>query len=159
MPFSNGSARDGAAEGSGATSLEENMARRSRNANASDARRIPLESPLALFAPDHYLASSVPAPLYLLEFIPATLKHYYETGPDGALVHKEDHFAERMIEDANGAVWRIKAVASPEIGLPMQHDMDILLALLRIADEGGVRDDGTFIGPSYRRILRAAGRD
>ena len=119
---------------------------------------VPLTSPDALFAPPSALSSPVPAPLYLFEFVPGTLAHFYATNPDGTVRDREDYFHERTITYATGVAVTVRAVASPRHGLPMQHDTDIMLGLLRLADQGGVSTDGTVIDPSYRAILRAAGR-
>ena len=119
---------------------------------------VSLTSPDALFARPSALTSPVPAPLYLLEFVPGTLAHFYPTNPDGTLRDRKDYFHERTITYATGVEVTVRAVASPRHGLPMQHDTDIMLGLLRLADQGGVSADGTVLDPSYRAILRAAGR-
>src|SRR5580704_2372686 len=119
---------------------------------------IPLTSPDALFAQPSEVTSPVPTPLYLFEFVPGTLAHFYPTTPDGTLRDREDYFHERLITYATGISVTVRAVASPRHGLPMQHDTDIMLGLLWLADQGGVAQDGTVIDPSYRAILRAAGR-
>jgi hypothetical protein len=120
---------------------------------------ISITSPLALFAPPTALATPVPAPLYLFEFIPGTLAHFYPTNADGTLRDRDDHFQERVLTFATGLTITVRAVGSPRHGFPMQHDADIMLGLLRLADQGGVAADGTITEPSYRSILRAAGRD
>jgi hypothetical protein len=120
---------------------------------------VSITSPAALFVPPALLASPVPAPLYLFEFVPGTLAHFYPTGTDGTLRDREDHFHERTLTYASGITITVRTVASPRHGFPMQHDTDIMLGLLRLADQGGVTPEGSVIEPSYRAILRAAGRE
>ena len=120
--------------------------------------RIGIESPLALFAPPHRIDSLIPAPLYLLELAPGTLKTSYPTNERGFIANDEDSHLERTIVYEDGSRCTVNVQGSQKLGLPNQFDWDYLLALFRIADEGGVEADGTVRDPSFRAILRAAGR-
>ena len=124
----------------------------------SHPKRIGIESPLALFAPPHRIDSLIPAPLYLLELVPGSLKTSYPTNERGFIVNDEDSHFERTISYPDGSRCAVNVQGSQKLGLPNQFDWDYLLALFRIADEGGVDPDGSVRDPSYRGILRAAGR-
>jgi hypothetical protein len=124
----------------------------------SHPKRIGIESPLALFAPPHRIDSLIPAPLYLLELVPGSLKTSYPTNERGFIINDEDSHFERTLAYPDGSRCTVNVQGSQKLGLPNQFDWDYLLALFRIADEGGVEPDGTVRDPSYRAILRAAGR-
>lgn len=130
----------------------------SPGAALSNPRHIGIQSPLALFAPAHRIDSLIPAPLYLLELVPGSLKTSYPTNDRGFIVNDEDSHFERVIHYPGGNRCSVNVQGSQKLGLPNQFDWDYLLALLRIADEGGVDPDGKVRDPSYRAILRAAGR-
>lgn len=123
-----------------------------------DGARVPIDSPLALFAPDGRLDSPVPAPLYLLEFVVGTMKRDYEQTPSGAIAHEADSHQHRVLTYADGVRLEVHVQGSQMVGLPTQFDKDYLFGLLRLAAEGRVRPDGSFVDPSYRDILRATGR-
>lgn len=118
-----------------------------------------MDSPVALFVPPHWIEPPVPAPLYLLEFVPGSLKQAYQLGPDGLVREPDDSYQERAIIAPDGSRCRVEVQGNQALGLPTQFDTDYLLALFRLADQGQVRSDGTLEDPSYRSILRAAGRD
>lgn len=124
----------------------------------SHPKHIGIESPLALFAPPHRIDSLIPAPLYLLELVPGSLKTSYPTNERGFILNDEDSHFERAIDYPDGSRCTVNVQGSQKLGLPNQFDWDYLLALFRIADEGGVDPDGSVRDPSYRAILRAAGR-
>ena len=119
---------------------------------------MPIDSPLALFAPDGRLDSPVPAPLYLLEFVVGTMKRDYEQTTSGAVANEADSHQHRVLTYADGVRLEVHVQGSQMVGLPTQFDKDYLFGLLRLAAEGRVRPDGSFIDPSYRDILRATGR-
>lgn len=124
----------------------------------SDVQRLPIESPLGLFGPAHHVETQIPAPLYLLEYVPGSLDAKYEAGPDGFLVNKADWYQERILRYEDGSQCRVEVVGHPKLGLPSLYDWDFLLGLFRIYDQGGVDPSGRFIDPGYRSIVRAAGR-
>lgn len=124
----------------------------------AEGARVPIDSPLALFAPDGRLESPVPAPLYLLEFVVGTMKRDYEQTASGAVAHEEDSHQHRVLTYADGVRLEVHVQGSQMVGLPTQFDKDYLFGLLRLAAEGRVRPDGSFVDPSYRDILRATGR-
>lgn len=124
----------------------------------SHPKHIGIESPLALFAPPHRIDSLIPAPLYLLELVPGSLKTSYPTNERGFILNDEDSHFERTLDYPDGSRCTVNVQGSQKLGLPNQFDWDYLLALFRIADEGGVDPDGSVRDPSYRAILRAAGR-
>lgn len=118
-------------------------------------------SPLAiasLFAPVERVQTLIPAPLHLLEFVPGNLAHFYRKKADGTLARTSDHLYERHHRYPDGTEVRTAAVGDPRIGLPTLHDYDYLFALLRIHEEGGVDEEGRVLDPSYRAVLRAAGK-
>lgn len=123
------------------------------------AAPVRMDSPAALFVPPHQIEPPVPAPLYLLEFVPGSLKQAYNLGPDGLVADHNDSYQERVIIAPDGSRCRVEVQGSQALGLPTQFDTDYLLALFRLADRGEIRSDGTLEDPSYRSILRAAGRD
>lgn len=124
----------------------------------SEGGRVPIDSPLALFAPDGRLESPVPAPLYLLEFVVGTMKRDYEQTASGAVANEADSHQRRVLTYADGVRLEVHVQGSQMVGLPTQFDKDYLFGLLRLAAEGRVRPDGSFVDPSYRDILRATGR-
>ena len=124
----------------------------------TEGTRVPIDSPLALFAPDGRLDSPVPAPLYLLEFVVGTMKRDYEQTASGAVANEADSHQHRVLTYADGVRLEVHVQGSQMVGLPTQFDKDYLFGLLRLAAEGRVRADGSFIDPSYRDILRATGR-
>lgn len=126
--------------------------------SSSDAQRLPIESPLGLFGPAHHVETQIPAPLYLLEYVPGALDAKYEAGPDGFLANKTDWYQERLLRYDDGSQCRVEVVGHPKLGLPSLYDWDFLLGLFRIYDQGGVDAVGRFIDPGYRAIVRAAGR-
>jgi hypothetical protein len=100
----------------------------------------------------------VPTPLYLLEFVAGTMKRDYEQTPQGSIAHEEDSHQRRQIVYEDGARLTVHVQGSQVVGLPTQFDKDYLFGLFRLAAEGRVRADGSFVDPSYREILRATGR-
>lgn len=122
------------------------------------ARRVPLDSPLALFTPESRVDAPIPTPLYLLEFVAGTMKRDYEQTAQGSIAHEEDSHQRRQIVYEDGARLTVHVQGSQVVGLPTQFDKDYLFGLFRLAADGRVRADGTFVDPSYREILRATGR-
>jgi hypothetical protein len=126
---------------------------------AAGLEAIPLESPLSLFGPPHYVHTQIPAPLLLLEYVPGRLDKNYPADAEGFLVDKDDWYLERMLRYEDGSQCRIEVVGHPRLGLPTTYDWDFLLGLFRIADQGGVDlDTGRVLDPSYRGAIRAAAR-
>lgn len=124
----------------------------------NDAVRLPIESPLGLFGPAHHVESQIPAPLYLLEYVPGLLDARYEAGEDGFLANKSDWYQERVLRYEDGSQCRVEVVGHPKLGLPSLYDWDYMLGLFRINDQGGVDEQGRFVDPGYRSVVRAAGR-
>ena len=119
---------------------------------------IPLGVPAALFATDTQVIGPVPSPLDLLAYVPASTKASYELSEEGFIVHQEDSHLRRTVRYSNGQTVEVHIQGSQEIGRPTLEDVDFLLALFRLADERGVSADGRFAKPTYRDIVRAAGR-
>lgn len=129
-----------------------------KGTSSRDGAMLPLGAPAALFAADAQLVSPVPSPLDLLAYVPASTKSSYEISEDGFIVNPEDSNVRRTVRYANGDSIEVHIQGSQEIGLPTQEDVDFLLALFRLADQRRITPDGLVIKPSYRDILRAAGR-
>lgn len=120
---------------------------------------IPLESPLSLFGPPHYVQGQIPAPLLLLEYVPGKLDKNYDSDEQGFLRDRGDYYLEHVLDYEDGSRCRIEVTAHPKLGLPTAYDWDFLLGLFRIADQGGVDPDtGRILDPSYRGAVRAAAR-
>ena len=122
------------------------------------SRLVRIEDRLALFVPERYLASTVPLPLYLLELVPGSVKSDYEKTATGIVAHEGDRIRRRTLRYPGGVRCEVEVHGDQVRGLPTTFDYDYFLALCRIADEGGVDGDGHFVEPSYRAVLRAAGR-
>jgi hypothetical protein len=122
------------------------------------ARLVRIEEPLALFVPDRYLTSTVPLPLYLLELVPGSVKADYERTPTGIVANESDRIRRRTLRYPGGVRCDVEVHGDQVRGLPTTFDYDYFLALCRIADAGGVDEQGYFIDPGYRAVLRAAGR-
>jgi hypothetical protein len=117
-----------------------------------------IEDPLALFVPERQLVGSVPLPLYLLELVPGSVKSDYERTPSGMVANEGDRIRRRTVRYPGGVRVDIEVHGDQVRGLPTTFDYDYFLALCRIADDGGVDSQGYFVDPSYRAVLRAAGR-
>ncbi|HEY0779888.1 MAG TPA: hypothetical protein VGD56_18125, partial [Gemmatirosa sp.] len=87
-----------------------------------------------------------------------TMKRDYEQTASGAVANEADSHQHRVLTYADGVRLEVHVQGSQMVGLPTQFDKDYLFGLLRLAAEGRVRPDGSFIDPSYRDILRATGR-
>ena len=123
-----------------------------------DTPAVSIEHPLALFVPERYLVSTVPLPLYLLELVPGSVKSDYERTSTGMVANEADRIRRRTVRYPGGIRVDIEVHGDQVRGLPTTFDYDYFLALCRIADAGGVDSQGYFIDPSYRAVLRAAGR-
>jgi hypothetical protein len=86
------------------------------------------------------------------------MKRDYEQTAHGSIAHEEDSHQRRQIVYEDGARLTVHVQGSQVVGLPTQFDKDYLFGLFRLAAEGRVRADGSFVDPSYREILRATGR-
>ena len=126
---------------------------------AVDTPAVSIEHPLALFVPERYLVSTVPLPLYLLELVPGSVKNDYERTTTGMVANEADRIRRRSVRYPGGICVDIEVHGDQVRGLPTTFDYDYFLALCRIVDAGGVDSQGYFVDPSYRAVLRAAGRN
>ena len=116
--------------------------------------RVRMESPDALFAPDHLVETPVPAPLYLLSCLRLPLVTVYPTGKSGA-VAPHHSFQRQEIVYPDGSRFIAEISSSPMLGLPTIYDLDYLLGTLRLADLQGMEADGSFPGATYADVIRA----
>lgn len=121
-------------------------------------QRVRMESPDALFAPDHLIETPVPAPLYLLSCLRLPLVNVYPTGEDG-LVAPQYSFQRQEIVYPDGSRFSAELSSSPALGMPTIYDLDYLLGALRLADEQGIEADGAFQGVTYADVIRATRGD
>lgn len=127
------------------------------NLSATDAtstQRVRMESPEALFAPDHLVETPVPAPLYLLSCLRLPLVTVYPTG-EGGTVAPQHSFQRQEIVYPDGSRFAAELSSSPMLGMPTIYDLDYLLGTLRLADEQGAEADGAFPGITYADVIRA----
>jgi hypothetical protein len=118
--------------------------------------RVHMESPEALFAPDHLIQTPVPGPLYLLSCIRLPLETAYVMTDDGVVANPAHAFQRNVVTYPDGSRFEAQVSGSPLIGLPNIYDLDYLLGLGSLADRGAVEADGTFADVSYRAMLLAA---
>lgn len=122
--------------------------------------RIPMESPDALFCPDAWIQTPVPAPLLLFQCIRFPLRTGYETDGAGLLVRREDRFQENTIVFPDGSRFTATVSASERFGLPNAYDVSHFLGLLRLGDEGGLESDGRLRGVEhFSQIAQARNPD
>lgn len=117
-----------------------------------------MESPEALYAPDHLIETPVPAPLYLLSCMRLPLVTVYPTGEDGT-VAPQYSFQRQEIVYPDGSRFAAELSSSPMLGMPTIYDLDYLLGTLRLADERGAEADGAFPGVTYADVIRATRGD
>jgi hypothetical protein len=103
-----------------------------------------MESPDALFAPDHYIETPVPAPL----------ESAYPTRDDGSVANPAHAFQRHEIVYPDGSRFWAEVSASPMLGLPSVYDLDYLLGVIRLADQGYVGPDGR-VDATYRGLIQA----
>lgn len=147
----------GALQGPGRSAAEHNRQHAEGRVDER-AQLVRIEEPRALFVPERYLTSTVPLPLYLLELVPGSVKADYERTVTGIVANENDRIRRRTIRYPGGIRCDVEVHGDQVRGLPTTFDYDYFLALCRIADEGGVNSDGSFVDPGYRGVLRAAGR-
>jgi hypothetical protein len=126
--------------------------------DTTTTRRIPMERPEALFAPDHLVETPVPAPLYLLSCLRLPLVTVYPTG-EGGTVAAHYSFQRQEITYPDGSRFVAELSASPMLGMPTIYDLDYLLGTLRLADEQSVEADGSLPGATYADVIRATRGD
>ena len=117
-----------------------------------------MESPDALFAPDHLVETPVPAPLYLLSCLRLPLVGVYPTGENG-MVAPHHSFQRQEIVYPDGSRFAAELSASPTLGMPTIYDLDYLLGTLRLGDEQGTEADGALPGITYADVIRATRGD
>ena len=120
--------------------------------------RVRMESPDALFAPDHLVETPVPAPLYLLSCLRLPLVSVYPMGENGT-VAPHHSFQRQEIVYPDGSRFVAELSASPALGMPTIYDLDYLLGALRLGDERGAEADGSLPGISYADVIRATRGD
>lgn len=118
-----------------------------------------MESPDALFCPDHYIETPVPAPLYLLNCLRLPLETGYLMRDDGTVANTAHSFQRNEIVYPDGSRFWAEVSGSPALGLPNVYDLDYLLGLIRIADQEGMEEDGRLPGMTYARAIRATRSD
>ena len=117
--------------------------------------RVRLESPDALFLPDHRIQLPVPAPLYLLSCLRLPLETAYPMSEGGVVANPAHAFQRNTIVYPDGSRFEAEVSGSPALGLPNIYDLDYLLGIGSLLDELGPGVDGRLEGASYRGILRA----
>jgi hypothetical protein len=117
-----------------------------------------MESPDALFAPDHLVETPVPAPLYLLSCLRLPLVSVYPVGENGT-VAPHHSFQRQEIVYPDGSRFAAELSASPALGMPTIYDLDYLLGTLRLGDERGAEPDGALPGITYADVIRATRGD
>lgn len=117
-----------------------------------------MESPDALFAPDHLVETPVPAPLYLLSCLRLPLVNVYPVGENGTVAPRHS-FQRQEIVYPDGSRFVADLSSSPALGMPTIYDLDYLLGTLRLADERETEADGAFPGATYADIIRATRGD
>jgi hypothetical protein len=122
---------------------------------APTTAKVRLESPDALFAPDHRIQLPVPAPLYLLSCLRLPLDPAYEMTEDGVVRNPEHAFQRNTIVYPDGKRFEAEVSGSPALGLPNIYDLDYLLGIGQLVEELGTTPDGRIDGATYRAILRA----
>lgn len=120
--------------------------------------RVRMESPEALFAPDHQVETPVPAPLYLLSCLRLPLVNVYPTGENGT-VAPHHSFQRQELVYPDGSRFAAELSSNPTLGLPTIYDLDYLLGTLRLADERGSEPDGALPGATYADVIRATRGD
>lgn len=132
------------------------MSRETAPARASSGPvRVRMESPDALFSPDHYVETPVPAPLYLLNCLRLPLETGYQMREDGTVANPAHSFQRNELVYPDGSRFWAEVSGSPTLGLPNVYDLDYLLGLIRIADQEGMEPDGQLPGMTYARAIRA----
>lgn len=122
---------------------------------ATGSPRVRLESPDALFVPDHRIQLPVPAPLYLLSCLRLPLETAYPMTSGGVVANPAHAFQRNTIVYPDGSRFEAEVSGSPALGLPNIYDLDYLLGIGSLIDELGPSADGRLEGASYRGILRA----
>lgn len=122
--------------------------------SSSAPPRVRMESPDALFAPDHLVETPVPAPLYLLSCLRLPLVNVYPLG-EGGTVAPHFSFQRQEIVYPDGSRFAAELSSSPTLGMPTIYDLDYLLGTLRLADDQGTEADGSFPGVTYADVIRA----
>jgi hypothetical protein len=113
-----------------------------------------MESPDALFCPDHDIETPVPAPLYLLRCIRLPLESAYPTRDDGSVVNPSHAFQKNEIVYPDGSRFWAEISANPMLGLPSVYDLDYLFGVIRLADQGQVDASGR-VDATYRSLIQA----
>lgn len=117
--------------------------------------RVRMESPDALFSPDHHIETPVPAPLYLLTCLRLPLETAYAMREDGTVENPAHAFQRHEIVFPDGSRFLTEVSGNPSLGLPSIYDLDYLLGAIRIADQGGADADGRLPGVTYSDLIRA----
>lgn len=113
-----------------------------------------MESPDALFCPDHYIETPVPAPLYLLRCVRLPLDSAYPLREDGTVAEPAQAFQKNEIVYPDGSRFWAEISAIPRLGLPSIYDVDYLLGVIRLADQGHVDGTGR-VDATYRSLIAA----
>jgi hypothetical protein len=114
-----------------------------------------MESPEALFAPDHLISTSVPAPLLLLTCMRLPLETAYDR-TDAGLISKIEHRYQRTeIVHPDGSRFTTEVHGSHSEGLPSVYDLDYLLGILRLIESRGIEPDGRIPKVNFRALLDA----
>ena len=90
--------------------------------------RVRLESPDALFVPDHRIQLPVPAPLYLLSCLRLPLETAYPMTEGGVVANPAHAFQRNTIVYPDGSRFEAEVSGSPALGLPNIYDLDYLLS-------------------------------
>src|SRR5690606_31933782 len=98
--------------------------------------RVRLESPDALFAPDHQVQLPVPGPLYLLSCLQLPVASAYPTDENGLVADDRYTYQVKEIVYPDGSRFEASISGHRKRGLPSVYDMDALIGTLALADAG-----------------------
>jgi hypothetical protein len=114
-----------------------------------------LESPDALFCPDHYIRVPVPGPLHLLSCMRLPMETAYPMTDDGVVADAGHAFQRNVLEYSDGTRFTAEVSANPALGLPTVYDLDYFFGVVSMADRLGMEPDGSLpAGYSYRQVVQ-----
>lgn len=128
-------------------------------ASVTPLRRVRMESPDALFAPDAYIQAPVPGPLLLFRCVRPLLAQAYPTRlVDGQKLITDPRytFQRNQVSFADGSVFVAEASGSAAYGLPSVNDTDYFLGMLLLSEERGDAKSGAIRDFSHADAVRSA---
>lgn len=114
-----------------------------------------MESPDALFCPDHHIRVPVPGPLHLLSCLRLPMETSYPMTADGVVADAGHAFQRNVVEYSDGTRFTAEVSANPALGLPSVYDLDYFFGVVSMADRLGLEPDGSLpAGYSYRQVVQ-----